>query len=77
MAQASLFVCFCPQYFFKMLYVSDCLGCYLFRNKNQSVAEIFKNSNIKVSFNRHISIFIHPLKAPLLLNSLFSGFLIE
>lgn len=71
MAQASLFVCFCPQYFFKMLYVSDCLGCYLFRNKNQSVAEIFKNSNIKVS------IFIHPLKAPLLLNSLFSGFLIE
>ena len=73
MARASLFVCFCQQYVFKMLYVSACLAChsYLFRNKDQSVAEIFKTSNIWVSFNRHISIIIHPLKAPRLLNYLF------
>ena len=70
MAQVSLSVCFCQQYVFKMLYVSACLAChsYLFRNKDQSVAEIFKTSNIWVSFNRHISIIIHPLKAPRLLN---------
>ena len=71
MAQVRLFVCFCQQYVFKMLYVSACLDCYLFRNQDQSVSEIFKNSNIRVSFNRHISIIIHPLKAPRLLNYLF------
>ena len=71
MARASLFVCFFQQYVFKMLYVSASLDCYLFRNKDQSVAEIFKTSNIWVSFNRHISIIIHPLKAPRLLNYLF------
>ena len=47
------------------------LGLILFRNKDQSDAEIFKTSNIWVSFNRHISIIIHPLKAPRLLNYLF------
>ena len=76
MAQVRLYVCFCQQYVFKMLYVSACLDCYLFRNKDQPVAEIFKTSNIWVSFNRHISIIIHPLKAPRLLNYLFFKFCI-
>lgn len=71
MAQVRLYVCFCQQYVFKMQYVSACLDCSLFRNKDQSVAQIFKTSNIWVSFNRHISIIIHPLKAPRLLNYLF------
>lgn len=71
MARSSLLVCFCQQYVFKMLYVSACLDCYLFRNTDLPVAEIFKNSNIWVSFNHHISIFIHPLKAPRLLNYSF------
>lgn len=50
---------------------SQLVSTVMFRNKDQSVAEIFKNSNIWVSFNRHISIFIHPLKAPRLMNYLF------